>query len=757
MRITNNMLVQDLLWNANRNLSSLSEKQNQLSSGQRVTRPSDDPVAVTQILKYKSDIRAAEQYGENIKSALGWLEVSESAIDDVKEILQRVRELTVQAANGSNTAEDTQKVQTEVAQLKEELVSLSNSTIAGRYIFSGLETDKELFNKDGSYNIDMTTERVKTQNAVSFEIYTSEVMDVATHPLDIFGLKNETSFFEGMLSASTATTTPGTQSEMIVNFDMLNDFEAAGEKITISVGGTNYHVNTSKLALPLTQTDVITAFNQATSATGRLEDVANISFNASNQLVIQSSEFGSTAAITDLSSSVGFTTLTNTVGIDPIDSVYTSDTALSDEQVANYSELSELSVTLNGVRVDLQIDFSSLSTVDELVSEIQTQLDENFPPEGTIVASGSDGTNLSLTITSATDGSINTMDVYYVKSNYFDGLLSAGSVKTTEATRSIMTANIDLTNDFEAVGEAISIDVGGVAYSVDMTSLAQTAIEPLTKTDMISAIKMASDGGGGVLSDVANIYYDVNDKLVIESKVYGSTPVITDASTSAGFSLNTNVTGVDALDAVYTSDTLLSDLAVNNYSEESTLVITLNGVQQNLDLDFSSLTTTVDFVAAVQSELDSKFPPAGTIVAAGTVGTNLTLTMTGASNGSVNTLEVDYVVSKKSKMLTDIDKLIASLESGDKDAISNAIGDIDYHIDIVLTAMGDIGGKSNRTEFIDARIDENIITFTKLLSNVQDVDMAEAIMLFKNLENVYKASLSVGSKVIQPSLVDFLT
>jgi len=115
------------------------------------------------------------------------------------------------------------------------------------------------------------------------------------------------------------------------------------------------------------------------------------------------------------------------------------------------------------------------------------------------------------------------------------------------------------------------------------------------------------------------------------------------------------------------------------------------------------------------------------------------------------------VVSKKSKMLSDIDKLIASLESGDKDAISNAIGDIDYHIDIVLTAMGDIGGKSNRTEFIDARIDENIITFTKLLSNVQDVDMAEAIMLFKNLENVYKASLSVGSKVIQPSLVDFLT
>jgi flagellar hook-associated protein 3 len=757
MRITNNMLVQDLLWNANRNLSSLSEKQNQLSSGQRVTRPSDDPVAVTQILKYKSDIRAAEQYGENIKSALGWLEVSESAIDDVKEILQRVRELTVQAANGSNTPEDTQKVQTEVAQLKDELVSLGNSTIAGRYIFSGLQTDKALFNKDGSYNIDMTTERVKDKNAVSFEIYTSEVMDVATHPLDIFGLKNETSFFEGILSPGTATTTAGTQSEMTVNFDMLNDYQAAGEKITIAIGGTNYHVNTSKLALPLTQTDVINAFNQATSATGRLEDVANISFNASNELVIQASEFGSATGITDLSSSIGFTTLTNTVGTDPVDSIYTSDTALTDEQVANYKESSELSVTLNGVRVDLKIDFSLLSSVEEMVSEIQTQLDENFPPEGTIVASGSDGSNLSLTITSETDGSINTMDVYYVKSNYFDGLLSAGSVKSTEATRSIMTADIDLTNDFEAVGEDISIEIGGVTYAVNMPSLAQTGVDPLTKSDMISAIKQASDGVGGVLSDVANIYYDVNDKLVIESNVYGSTSVITDASTSAGFSLNTVVAGVDALDAVYTSDTVLSDLAVTNYSEESTLVITVNGVQQNLELDFSTLTTADDFVAAVQVALDSKFPPAGTVVAAGTDGTNLTLTMAGANDGSVNSLDVDYVVSKKSEMLTDLDKLIAALETGDKDIISNSIGDIDHHIDIVLTAMGDIGGKSNRTEFIEARIDENVITFTKLLSNVQDVDMAEAIMLFKNLENVYKASLSVGSKVIQPSLVDFIS
>jgi flagellar hook-associated protein 3 FlgL len=81
---------------------------------------------------------------------------------------------------------------------------------------------------------------------------------------------------------------------------------------------------------------------------------------------------------------------------------------------------------------------------------------------------------------------------------------------------------------------------------------------------------------------------------------------------------------------------------------------------------------------------------------------------------------------------------------------------MDKNLETVLSAMGEIGGKTNRVEFIKSRVQENEITFTGLLSKVQDVDMAEAIMYFKNLENIYRASLSVGSKVIQPSLVDFI-
>ena len=63
----------------------------------------------------------------------------------------------------------------------------------------------------------------------------------------------------------------------------------------------------------------------------------------------------------------------------------------------------------------------------------------------------------------------------------------------------------------------------------------------------------------------------------------------------------------------------------------------------------------------------------------------------------------------------------------------------------------------NRLELTANRLEDDFINFTKLKSKNEDVDIAEAIMNLMNEVNVYNASLAVGAKVIQPSLVDFLT
>jgi flagellar hook-associated protein 3 FlgL len=62
----------------------------------------------------------------------------------------------------------------------------------------------------------------------------------------------------------------------------------------------------------------------------------------------------------------------------------------------------------------------------------------------------------------------------------------------------------------------------------------------------------------------------------------------------------------------------------------------------------------------------------------------------------------------------------------------------------------------NRLELTSNRLEDDLVNFTKLMSKNEDVDIAEAIMNLQNEEYVYRASLSAGAKVIQPSLIDFL-
>ena len=77
-------------------------------------------------------------------------------------------------------------------------------------------------------------------------------------------------------------------------------------------------------------------------------------------------------------------------------------------------------------------------------------------------------------------------------------------------------------------------------------------------------------------------------------------------------------------------------------------------------------------------------------------------------------------------------------------------------MDNILRVRFGIGARMNRLELTANRLDDDYVNFTKLMSKNEDVDMAEAIMNLQNEENVYRASLSAGAKVIQPSLVDFL-
>jgi len=172
MRITNNMLINNMVNYIGNNLTRMSKYQSQLATGKKIQVPSDDPVVAARALKLRTDVAEIDQYKRNVNDALSWLDMTEDTLAKIGDILQRVRELTVQGANGTTTPDDTQKISLEVKQLRAQLIQLGNTTYAGRYIFSGYKTDQKLLNDDGTFAINVSTisENIKYEIGVGDDI-----------------------------------------------------------------------------------------------------------------------------------------------------------------------------------------------------------------------------------------------------------------------------------------------------------------------------------------------------------------------------------------------------------------------------------------------------------------------------------------------------------------------------------------------------------------------------------------------------------
>lgn len=183
MRITNNMLINNMVYNLNQNLKTLEKLQYQKAAGKKFRVPSDDPIGVSKSLKFNTDIAKLEQYKRNAEDAMSWMVDTELALGEIGEVLKRAYELTVDAANGTKKSpEDLQKVKEEIDQLREHLIQIGNTTHAGRHIFSGYKTDKPLLKEDGTYNIDLNMDEI-----FEYNVGISETVKINTSGGKIFG------------------------------------------------------------------------------------------------------------------------------------------------------------------------------------------------------------------------------------------------------------------------------------------------------------------------------------------------------------------------------------------------------------------------------------------------------------------------------------------------------------------------------------------------------------------------------------------
>ncbi len=551
MRITNTMMITNMLSNLGNNLNVMSRKQDELATGKRVIRASDDPVAAAKIIKLKADLADMDQYSTNTRDAQSWLDSSESTISEMGSVIQRIRELAVQAANGTYTVNDTTKMKEEVEQLKEALISNGNFNLAGKYIFSSSYTDKALLNADGTYNIPITQEDIDNKPVAIYEISSNEYLPVGTHGLDIFGYVTETGVFQTKMT--TANTTSG----------------------------------------------------------------------------------------------------------------------------------------------------------------------------------------LDVTATKAVAG--------------------------VAAQKSYLTLAVNKTTNYVTDGD-FNIGINGVNYTVDSAYLQGSVTTPLSSQRILDTVRDADavSPATGKLSDVADIYYDSNMKLVIRNKTVGTGGTVSMPSTIATASLPTGITGTATAGVASTAAAINSsgpvlDADVAGFKGKQ-FVMTYNGLAKTITVPNNAATITAAALnAEVQAQVNTAF---GT----GKVTVNLTAasgspqftTVTGATDTAVPSLRIQPVVVTECQMVKDLNEFIGYLNAGDTTSCSGIITKIDNHINQMLAVRADIGARGTRLDLVNEKISENSVTFTRLLSDSQDADMSEVIMYLKNAENVYKAALAVGGRIIQQTLVDFL-
>lgn len=186
MRITNNMMNTAFLQDLQRNLRNLDTMQRRINSGKTVSRPSDDPVRLQQILKLETALDQNAQYIRNIDDAHAWLASTDAALDQAGGTIVQVRGLAVQGANGSNDKGAMNALADEVRQLTEQLVGVANATHAGRYLFAGNDTTEKPFQDidwdDSTYNGFMGN-----NNTMEYEIGPGVTMVVNTTAEKAFG------------------------------------------------------------------------------------------------------------------------------------------------------------------------------------------------------------------------------------------------------------------------------------------------------------------------------------------------------------------------------------------------------------------------------------------------------------------------------------------------------------------------------------------------------------------------------------------
>lgn len=150
MRITNKMMTTNMLSNINKNKQHMSLLGDQYATGQKIQRPSEDPITAVRSLKYRTNLSELTQfYKKNLPDARSWMDITEGAFDKINSLLESSSGYCNQGTNDPLSVTERNAIVAVLQQYKEQIYQYANTDYAGRYVFTGYRTDVPLlFDKE---------------------------------------------------------------------------------------------------------------------------------------------------------------------------------------------------------------------------------------------------------------------------------------------------------------------------------------------------------------------------------------------------------------------------------------------------------------------------------------------------------------------------------------------------------------------------------------------------------------------------------
>lgn len=148
MRVTQSMLIGSVIRNLNDSRAKLDDLNEQITSGKRIRKPSDDPTGAAVALSLRARQTRLDAQARGRGAALDWLNATESNLASMSSVLTRVKELSVQAANSALDQAAREHIASELDQILDHLIQVGNARLGDRFLFAGDRTDTAPFARD---------------------------------------------------------------------------------------------------------------------------------------------------------------------------------------------------------------------------------------------------------------------------------------------------------------------------------------------------------------------------------------------------------------------------------------------------------------------------------------------------------------------------------------------------------------------------------------------------------------------------------